>query len=732
MIKLPQTRPPEFFLSQEAILLRQEAEAFFLRTSSSRAQARFDFQRIGTRIYPHVRRGFKDQLPAKCAYCETPIENPDIEAFRPKQRATNLDGQVDDGHYWWLMFEWSNYLPACRQCNTLKGQRFPVRGPRAQVGAVGPSLEAEKRLLLDPRIDDPARVLLFLDDGRVTSEDERGRVSIDVLGLNRESLVKARKNDLHVLLSLMAKSAPSDRQLVGLVGLLKKMTEPDQSFAAMRRQYVKAWAVEISGASPKLHRLTQRFLDFETALVSGLNSRKKEIKDASVGLTTRTVSSESYSIAAENVSDDYYRQARFIERFELRNIRAFENLALRASIGGGKPGEWLVLLGENGCGKSTVLQALACALVGQAGVESTGIKATDLLRRGCSRGQVTVHITGMSKPIVMTLIRRGNRIKVDPPEPKLMVLGYGATRLLKQDRDGAPSSSRFRINNLFDPYSRLSDGRPWLYEAKKTEFDRFVRSLSALLPRADGAKFTRRGDRIFVETPGVKDTLDTLSSGYQAVLALALDIMSVMRLGWQDMASAEGIVLIDEVDAHLHPRWKMRIVQRLGEVFPRMQFIVTSHEPLTLRGLEREEVAVLKRTLDGKVVAITADSADFPSPQLMRVDQLLTSELFGLNSTEDLAIDTLFEEYYVLLAQRSRTAAQDARLSELRMQLDDGTRLGLTPRERLVFEAADAMIAQSKANFETLSDATQAAARERLKSLWAEVRIEPPVAGSGS
>lgn len=730
MIKLPQTTPPEFFQSPEALNLRKEAEAFFSRAPAARAQTRFDFQRIATRMYPHVRRGFKEQLPAKCAYCETPTESPDIEAFRPKQRATNLDGKVDDDHYWWLTFEWSNYLPACRQCNTLKGQRFPVKGPRAPVGAVGTALMSERRLLLDPHVDEPTRVLLFLDDGRITSEDEQGRVSIDVLSLNRDSLVAARKQDLISLLAIIGKAKPSERQMASIVDVLKELTTGDKPFAAMRRQYVKAWAVEASKASPRLRRLTQGFLEFETALSSGLTARHKEIKDASAGLTARTKSAESYSIAAKNVSDDYYRQARFVERFELHNIRAFEKLELRASIGSGNAGEWLVLLGENGTGKSTILQALACALVGQAGVESTRIKATDLLRRGCDRGQVKVHVTGMSTPIVMTLLRRGNRIKVDPPEPKLMVLGYGATRLLTEGNGKARSGSRFRINNLFDPYSRLSDGRPWLYEANKTEFDRLVRSLSALLPRADGAKFTRRAGRIFVETPGVKDTLDTLSSGYQAVLALALDIMSVMRLGWQDMASAEGIVLIDEVDAHLHPRWKMRIVQRLREVFPRMQFIATSHEPLTLRGLEREEVAVLRRALNGNVGAITADNADFPSPKLMRVDQLLTSELFGLNSTEDLAIDTLFEEYYKLLAARTRTTAEDARLDELRTQLEDGRQLGLTPRERLVFQAADAMIARSKANFEALPEANQRAAEQHLQALWAEVRLEPPGAGS--
>jgi hypothetical protein len=167
MIKLPDTSPPEFFQSAEALSLRKEAEAFFSRTPEARAQTQFDFRRIANRMYPHVRRWFRDQLPAKCAYCETPIESPDIDAFRPKQRATNLDGKVDDDHYWWLTFEWTNYLPACRQCNTLKGQRFPVKGPKAPLGAVGTALASERRLLL-------CQPAPNLDQQQATSVDHAG------------------------------------------------------------------------------------------------------------------------------------------------------------------------------------------------------------------------------------------------------------------------------------------------------------------------------------------------------------------------------------------------------------------------------------------------------------------------------------------------------------------------------------------------------------------------------
>ena len=120
-------------------------------------------------------------------------------------------------------------------------------------------------------------------------------------------------------------------------------------------------------------------------------------------------------------------------------------------------------------------------------------------------------------------------------------------------------------------------------------------------------------------------------------------------------------MLIDELGAHLHPRWRMRIVPSLRQVFPRVQFLTSTHDPLCLRGLGDGEVVVVKRDPDGEVVAVT----DLPSVAGLRVDQLLTSEHFGLNSTIDPELDSLFAEYYLLKAKPHRTAADTRRLGEL-------------------------------------------------------------------
>ena len=720
MIRLARGPAPQIFNSIRARVLYEDAAKFYAEPARRRSQLKYSSRRLEGFLSDHLMLVMRDRFPKKCAYCEMPLEYPIVDSFRPMRMATNLDGTQDDDHYWWLAFEWSNYLPACKMCSFLKGPRFPVLGKRCTIGAVGNALKSEKRLLLDPCADEPTKVLLFLDDGRVTSEDARGPVTIDILGLNRDQLVSDRSRDLKKLLGVLGKGTQSQAKVADTVRTLTEMTNGSSPFAAMRRQYAKAWAIEVAESRPASRALTARLRMFRTPLSVGLGDSYSTIKKASAGLTKRTLFAESYSVGASSVSLRFYRQARFIEKIELRNIRAFKDLELTPDLTSGEEGGWFVLLGENGTGKSSLLQAVACALVGQAGLDALGMTARDLLRRGCTKGEVRVHLTGMSVPVVMTMWRRDNRIEVVPAAPKIMVLAYGATRLLTKGMKHQ-ARPRAKVDNLFDPLSRLNTGRPWLEEASKKDFDRFARSLAELLPSPDGARFTRRAGEIFVETPGVRDTLANLSSGYQAVLALALDIMSVMRTNWADMESAEGIVLIDEIDAHLHPRWKMRIVERLRRVFPRMQFIVTSHDPLTLHGLESTEVAVLKRSLDGCVSVLTSDSEGFPSPKNMRVEQLLTSELFGLYSANDSQLDAVFEEYYKLLALRSRTPAENKRLENLRDELDHSGRMGVTLREKLALEAADEFIADRKAKQDDLPTIVKNAARARLKSIWSEI-----------
>ena len=207
------------------------------------------------------------------------------------------------------------------------------------------------------------------------------------------------------------------------------------------------------------------------------------------------------------------------------------------------------------------------------------------------------------------------------------------------------------------------------------------------------------------------------------MLALAVDIIAVMFTRWPALEAAEGIVLVDELGAHLHPRWRMRIVTSLREVFPRVQFLVSTHDPLCLSGLKNGEVVVMQRDARGASRALV----DVPPVEGLRVDQLLTSEFFGLYSTIDPSLDRLFDEFYFLKAKPKRTKTDDERLAELEKVLDGKQQLGVTRRDRIVLAAADDYLAKERRTVDpgerlALKDET----KDKIVAVWERVAAGRP------
>jgi hypothetical protein len=146
---------------------------------------------------------------------------------------------------------------------------------------------------------------------------------------------------------------------------------------------------------------------------------------------------------------------------------------------------------------------------------------------------------------------------------------------------------------------------------------------------------------------------------------------------WSSMDLAEGIVLIDELETHLHPRWKLEIVSRLRSVFPKLTFIATTHDPLCLRGLEPGEIVVLRK--DG--MEVTAQPVT-ESIAHLRADQLLTSELFGLSATRDPRITAKVTRHTELSSKPSRTSAEEKELATLGAELKGELVTAETPAGR--------------------------------------------------
>jgi uncharacterized protein (TIGR02646 family) len=682
--------------SRRAATSRARATRFFGRTQASRAQESFAFD---SEVYaaPAVLTQLRTMFNDKCAYCESPpgqSQVASVDHFRPRAGALDVDGAYHADHYWWLAYEWTNLLLVCPDCSRRKGARFPVTGPRARQRESGGRLGNEKAQILDPCSDDPEAHFVYGEDGFVSSGTEAGKTTIEVLALNRWWLTLARADALRSARATWEKAA-GDIEKANSKGdrLIMRLMDPVEPYAGIRRQFTRSWLSD-TGGSVEARAVAEGWVR-EGSVV---DEQQQELTREAFEHFEESVKSYTVAVEQTDKADSYYITTRTIRRVEIRNFRTLRSLDFDFPESKDTTTPWLMLLGENGRGKSSVLQAVALALMGDEYRTALGIDPRRLVTWGEQDGSVIVRLTGASEPVVLTFNRDSPEFRCHPSEPKILLMAYGATRLLprpkRADNDARVTrrdGTRFaNVDNLFDPFIALNDPVEWLAQLDDARFATVARALKGLLPLGRSDRFLRDASGIHVEAFGnTLLTLDQLSDGYQSVLALATDMMQVLIHRWSSVKVAEGIVIIDELEAHLHPSWRMRIIGSLREVFPRLQFLTTTHDPLCLRGLEDDEVMVMGRDASNRVFAV----ADLPSVKGLRVDQLLTSEIFGLDSTSDPEIDALLAEYRDLRWRRKASASTRRRQIALRERLDELQLLGRDLRERLVLEAADQYLA---------------------------------------
>lgn len=186
-----------------------------------------------------IKNALKVLYPDKCAYCESNSEvvaSLQVEHYRPKKKVTE---EVSHRGYYWLAWEWTNLVYACARCNqggTGKGFKFPIAGTRCteepklnneldyeQFNASHATLTGEQPLLLHPEIDNPEEHLTCEIDGKLRGLTTRGTRTIEICGLNRSPLIKARFTVLC-----------DTRNVLGLV-MLAYNNKPD----ALAKEYLK-------------------------------------------------------------------------------------------------------------------------------------------------------------------------------------------------------------------------------------------------------------------------------------------------------------------------------------------------------------------------------------------------------------------------------------------------------------------------------------------------------------
>lgn len=688
------SEPPEVLRVRGPEAAANTAEFFEGRGEVSKQQVKYVAFEFDASVWLETAPALQEAFHGKCAYCETKLTT--LEAvvvghFRPRRDSMSLDGTTSTNHYYWLAYEWENLYATCADCDRNKRAMFPVVGSRAPTGARGTALEEqETRLLLDPCLDLPEEHLLFGDEGHVASVTaaghDPGTVTIDVFGLNRPNLIEQRKqavDETKAALKRIGVETRGDR--ARLESAVAELVGAEHEHAMVRRQVAARWLQKADEAQS---------LDVSQLAPKGVE--QQVLKPASRQRAFMRLERHEKQQAAASIQDDasYVRTTR-ITSVRLENFRGIEELEFEIPTTG-----WKMLIGENGSGKSSILQAIAIALMGREQVNRFrrlgDLDPAKLVRRGTKSARIVVQQAASIEPLEVTITARGIHYPPGSAHQKAVLLGFGSARWLPRPKSASPETDDWiRVRNLLNPFVPLCDANRWLRELRPgtSDFRTAEGVIRELLRFAATTRLRVVDGVVRVQEEGQKErswlTLDQLSDGNQTVLAMATGIMGPLLRKWDVVREAEGVVLVDELDAHLHPRWKMRIVGDLRRTFPNVQFIASTHEPLCLRGLLDREILSLKK-VDGRVQY----TDDLPSPKTMRVDELLTSRFFGLYSTLDPDTERELQRYYDLLALDTRTPEEQVELEQLQTRVAHEDVLGDTPREQALYAVVDKYVAQ--------------------------------------
>jgi hypothetical protein len=358
-----------------------------------------------------------------------------------------------------------------------------------------------------------------------------------------------------------------------------------------------------------------------------------------------------------------------LTRVRLENVGPFEELDLKLDS------RWALFLGDNGVGKSTVLEAIATAICGKDAEPYAG-----RLIRTSSRVARIVLSFGANE-YMASLVSRENgqaEIEVTPSRPLetegWLAIGFPPLRVVSWSRSKGPGPEGKRrpstedllplLKGTADP--RIDELKQWLvnldywskseppgdgnrYGRLRDEFFRLAYDLT------EGVKLRfKRVDefthQVTVETEDGEVPIEAVSQGTASVIGWTGYLLQRLHevYGQQDGDPRRryALVLLDEIDAHMHPSWQQSMVERLSEAFPAVQFVASSHSPLIAGSLPASSIIRFRRE-HGKVVAEQPES----SFKGWRVDQILTSPLFGLQTGRESETERMLMRYTELAAR---------------------------------------------------------------------------------
>lgn len=444
---------------------------------------------------------------------------------------------------------------------------------------------------------------------------------------------------------------------------------------------------------------------------------KEEFDDSLKRIEKYLRKRSSLGVDIQQLSDEFeaahMQMPVVLKRLELSNIQhlQFINVDLSRRIN--------CIIGENGIGKTSILRAIALALVGvtetSIDMENNRLKNFLSIEAVNERGNVYAEmgrialqyqISDTSHTNIIEFKGRDNFVDniedIGDEDSFLAAKGDYLNTLTigfpqVQTKSGDPTfealplhKDRPNLNDLLPliydtPDNRLHNFEDWLIDLYNTTNKKLVEQAKApekriielvfeIISELTGTQVRFKDIKIdsreiFITTQenpaGIP--LDLVSQGFNKVFSWVGFLM--MRLAEtagpiDDFTRLPAIVLIDEIDTYLHIKWQRSILNILADKFPKIQFVVTTHSPFVLQAVDDMNIILLSG--EQQVVVAQMNPIDITN---WRVDQILTSRLFGIGGLRSIRVERLMKEKTRLLEQTELSPTDETRLQEIEDEL---------------------------------------------------------------
>ncbi len=398
----------------------------------------------------------------------------------------------------------------------------------------------------------------------------------------------------------------------------------------------------------------------------------------------------------------------YITKIELKNIRCFKDLSVTLEDESNTM-LWTMIIGNNSAGKTTLLRSIALGLCheGDATYLMKEIPGS-FIRRREKEGQIRVTLREEDTDNVYTITTKITKRSEGSPEivrqltepeeqfpwENIFVCGYGAQRIVLPGTSYDKYIPKNAVLPLFDYEMSLQNPELILLRQDHRLKEKVENKLLEILT-LDASEhkiiYSKKGLR--VQGPRGILPFEVLGDGYASTMHWVLDFIGwLIYAKYFDSEDIGGILLIDELEQHLHPKWQRHIVQRIRKQFPKTQIITTTHTPLTASGIADIENAMLLKLNEGADNSVAAQIIRKEMLEGKRADQILSSEAFDLVTTRSPGSEDDLSKYAELSGKTRRTHDEDDELRQLSARLKETLIFGENDFEQLVEKAVSEVL----------------------------------------